>query len=85
MASFGDTTHDRPTRVDDLLGSSLMSSLDKLDIIARKIFSGKILFLEKGFFWKTCFVLEKKFFSGKDFFLEKRMFLEKGFFAQLLI
>ena len=42
MASFGDTTHDRPTRVDDLLGSSLMSSLDKLDIIARKIFSGKI-------------------------------------------
>ena len=42
MASFGDTTHDRPARVDDLLGSSLMSSLDKLDIIARKIFSGKI-------------------------------------------
>jgi len=42
MASFGDTTHDRPTRVDELLGSHLMSSLDKLDIIARKIFSGKI-------------------------------------------
>jgi len=42
MASFGKTTHDRPERIDELLGSQLMSSLDKLDIIARKIFSGKI-------------------------------------------
>ncbi|MEE2912558.1 MAG: DUF58 domain-containing protein [Planctomycetota bacterium] len=42
MANFGITTHDRPTRIDDLLGSHLMSSLDKLDIVARKIFSGKI-------------------------------------------
>ncbi len=42
MASFGDTVHDRPTKVDELLGSHLMASLDKLDIVARKIFSGKI-------------------------------------------
>ena len=42
MANFGETTHDRPSKVDELLGSSLMSSLDRLDIIARKIFSGKI-------------------------------------------
>ena len=42
MASFGKTTHQRPTKVDELLGSKLMSSLDRLDIVARKIFSGKI-------------------------------------------
>jgi uncharacterized protein (DUF58 family) len=42
LASFGETTHDRPVKIDELLGSSLMSSLDRLDIIARKIFSGKI-------------------------------------------
>lgn len=42
MSNFGDTRHERPSKVDELLGSSLMSSLDKLDIIARKIFSGKI-------------------------------------------
>ena len=42
MSNFGDTRHERPSNVDELLGSSLMSSLDKLDIIARKIFSGKI-------------------------------------------
>ncbi len=42
MPSFGDTTHDRPTKVDELLGSHLMASLDKLDVVARKIFSGKI-------------------------------------------
>jgi uncharacterized protein (DUF58 family) len=41
MPRFGETTHDRPTKVDELLGSHLMSSLDKLDVIARKIFSGK--------------------------------------------
>ena len=42
MANFGETTHQRPSKVDELLGSSLMASLDRLDIIARKIFSGKI-------------------------------------------
>lgn len=42
MSSFGDTTHERPAKVDELLGSHLMASLDKLDIVARKIFSGKI-------------------------------------------
>ena len=42
MANFGATMHDRPTKVDELLGSHLMASLDKLDVIARKIFSGKI-------------------------------------------
>ncbi|MDP7005434.1 MAG: DUF58 domain-containing protein [Phycisphaerales bacterium] len=41
MSDFGKTIHSRPTKVDELLGSKLMSSLDKLDIIARKIFSGK--------------------------------------------
>jgi uncharacterized protein (DUF58 family) len=42
MANFGTTTHDRPTKVDELLGSHLMASLDRLDVVARKIFSGKI-------------------------------------------
>ncbi len=42
MAEFGQTTHDRPDRVDQLLGSSLMSHLDRLDVVARKIFAGKI-------------------------------------------
>lgn len=41
MANFGTTSHDRPEKVDELLGSHLMSSLDKLDVVARKIFSGK--------------------------------------------
>jgi uncharacterized protein (DUF58 family) len=41
MSTFGTTTHERPEKVDELLGSHLMSSLDKLDIVARKIFSGK--------------------------------------------
>ncbi len=41
MSSFGVTTHDRPAKVDELLGSHLMASLDRLDIVARKIFSGK--------------------------------------------
>ncbi len=41
MSNFGVTIHDRPTKVDELLGSHLMSSLDRLDIVARKIFSGK--------------------------------------------
>jgi len=41
MASFGQTTHPRPQKVDELLGSKLMTSLDRLDIVARKIFSGK--------------------------------------------
>ncbi len=42
MSNFGKTVHNRPAKVDDLLGSNLMSSLDKIDIVARKIFSGKI-------------------------------------------
>ncbi len=42
MSSFGTTNHPRPEKVDELLGSSLMSSLDRLDVVARKIFSGKI-------------------------------------------
>ncbi|MBC8200743.1 MAG: DUF58 domain-containing protein [Planctomycetes bacterium] len=41
MSDFGKTAHERPTKVDSLLGSSLMASLDKLDIVARKIFTGK--------------------------------------------
>ena len=41
MAEFGSTTHKRPEKVDELLGSHLMGSLDKLDIVARKMFSGK--------------------------------------------
>ena len=41
LSKFGDTVHDRPTKVDELLGSHLMASLDKLDVVARKIFSGK--------------------------------------------
>ena len=41
MSKFGETTHDRPEKVDELLGSHLMASLDRLDIVARKIFSGK--------------------------------------------
>ena len=41
MADFGKTMHARPEKVDQLLGSQLMASLDKLDIVARKIFSGK--------------------------------------------
>ena len=42
MSEFGKTVHTRPTKVDSLLGSKLMASLDKLDIVARKIFSGKM-------------------------------------------
>ena len=42
MSNFGVTNHPRPTKVDELLGSQLMSSLNRLDIVARKIFSGKI-------------------------------------------
>ena len=42
VANFGTTIHHRPSKVDELLGSHLMASLDKLDVVARKIFSGKI-------------------------------------------
>ena len=34
LSKFGDTVHDRPTKVDELLGSHLMASLDKLDVVA---------------------------------------------------
>ena len=32
----------RPERVDDLLGNELMSRIGQLDLVSRKIFSGKI-------------------------------------------
>ena len=52
MANFGATMHDRPTKVDELLGSHLMASLDKLDVIARKIFSGKIEKIPEHLFFR---------------------------------
>jgi uncharacterized protein (DUF58 family) len=42
MADFGVPTETRPRRVDELLGSELMSKLDQLDVMSRKIFAGKL-------------------------------------------
>jgi uncharacterized protein (DUF58 family) len=42
MPAFGVTTTTKPTRVDELLDSGLMSKLDQVDILSRKIFAGKI-------------------------------------------
>src|SRR5688572_31293411 len=42
MPAFGITTSPRPARVDELLDSGLMSKLDQVDILSRKIFAGKI-------------------------------------------
>lgn len=42
MASFGVTTTSRPKRVDELIDSQLMAKLDQVDVMSRKIFSGKL-------------------------------------------
>ncbi|MHC4908272.1 MAG: DUF58 domain-containing protein [Planctomycetota bacterium] len=42
MADFGVTTEAPPKKVDELLGSDLMAKLDQLDVMSRKIFSGKL-------------------------------------------
>lgn len=42
MPAFGVTTTPKPERVDELLGSDLMSKLDQVDVMSRKIFAGKI-------------------------------------------
>ncbi len=42
MADFGVTTQARPTRVDELIDGTLMSKLDQVDILSRKIFAGKL-------------------------------------------
>src|SRR5688572_3358243 len=42
MPAFGITTSPRPARVDELLDSGLMSKLDQVDILSRKIFAGKL-------------------------------------------
>lgn len=42
MSSFGATTDPRPTRVDELIDSSLMAKLDHVDVMSRKIFAGKL-------------------------------------------
>ena len=42
MSRFGASTEPPPTRIDQLLGGGLMAKLERLDIVSRKIFSGKI-------------------------------------------
>ena len=42
MSRFGVSTEKPPTRIDQLLGGGLMAKLERLDIVSRKIFSGKI-------------------------------------------
>jgi len=42
MADFGVTTRPRPRRVDDLIDGELMSKLDQVDVLSRKIFAGKL-------------------------------------------
>lgn len=42
MSTFTTPTHTRPKRVDDLIDSRLMSKLDQLDVVSRKIFAGKL-------------------------------------------
>lgn len=42
MPTFGVTTETRPRKVDELLDSTLMSKLDQVDILSRKIFAGKL-------------------------------------------
>jgi uncharacterized protein (DUF58 family) len=42
MPEFGVPTEPRPTRVDELLGSELMAKLDRVDVLSRKIFAGKL-------------------------------------------
>jgi len=42
MADFGVTTQPRPTRIDELIDGTLMSKLDQVDVMSRKIFAGKL-------------------------------------------
>ncbi len=42
MPDFGISTEPKPRRVDQLLDSRLMSKLDQLDVMSRKIFAGKL-------------------------------------------
>ena len=42
MADFGVTTQPRPTRIDELIDGELMSKLDQVDVMSRKIFAGKL-------------------------------------------
>jgi uncharacterized protein (DUF58 family) len=42
MADFGVTTQPRPRRVDELIDGELMSKLDRVDVMSRKIFAGKL-------------------------------------------
>ena len=42
MPAFGVTTSSRPARIDELLDSGLMSKLDQVDVMSRKIFAGKL-------------------------------------------
>ena len=42
MADFGVTTGPRPRRVDELIDGELMSKLDRVDVMSRKIFAGKL-------------------------------------------
>jgi hypothetical protein len=42
MPDFGAVTEKKPARVDDLIDSVLMAKLDQVDLISRKIFSGKM-------------------------------------------
>ncbi len=42
MADFGVTTQPPPRRVDELISGELMSRLDQVDIMSRKIFAGKL-------------------------------------------
>ena len=42
MAEFGVPTETKPARVDELLGSELMAKLDRVDVMSRKIFAGKL-------------------------------------------
>ena len=40
MSRFGEGTG--PTTIEELLGGGLMSRLDRLDVLSRKVFSGKV-------------------------------------------
>ncbi len=42
MADFGVTTGARPRRVDELIDGQLMAKLDRVDVMSRKIFAGKL-------------------------------------------
>lgn len=42
MSDLGSTRPARPQRIDDLIDGALMARLDRLDVVSRKIFSGKL-------------------------------------------